>query len=262
MNSVGFVGGGRIVRVFLSGWKQANCMPPAVTVSDPSADALAKLKELFPQVQTTTDNTVSASQEIVFLAVHPPVAKEVLPLLAGSLKARLLVSLAPVLTTENLSGLLRGFPRIARTIPNAPSAVAMGFNPVAFGSGTGTEDQERVLALLRPLGDCPIVSETDLEAYALISGRGPTYLWPLLFELIATARTLGLSAGAAVRAVEKTVLGSLALATGGQMSADEAMDLIPVKPMSEAAVLPAALRASLPGLLAQMRGVSQPGPKP
>lgn len=261
MNGVGFIGGGRIVRVFLSGWKQANCMPSAVTVSDPSAEALAKLKSMFPQVQTTTDNAVPAGQEIVFLAIHPPVAKEVLPLLAGSLKARVLVSLAPVLSTGILSGILRGFKRIARTIPNAPSAVGMGFNPVAFSPGVSPEEQDRLLDVLRPLGACPIVPEPDLDAYALISGRGPTYLWPLLFELIATARSLGLSADAAARAVEKTVLGSLAIATGGQVSADEAMDLIPVKPMSEAAVLPTALRASLPGLLAQMRGASQPGPK-
>ena len=42
--SVGFIGGGRIVRIFLEGWKRANALPAKIVVSDCSADALAKLK--------------------------------------------------------------------------------------------------------------------------------------------------------------------------------------------------------------------------
>ncbi len=42
------------------------------------------------------------------------------------------VSLAPVLTLARLSEMLGGFGRLVRVLPNAPSLVGAGFNPVAF----------------------------------------------------------------------------------------------------------------------------------
>lgn len=257
MNSIGFIGGGRIVRVFLSGWKRANCLPSDITVSDSSPAALAKLNRAFPQVNTTADNTLPARHEVVFLALHPPVAKAVLPQLRVGVKTRLLASLAPMLTVEKLSLALGGFASIARLIPNAPSAVGKGFNPVAFGPAVGGDNQTQLLNLLGPLGDCPVVPERDLESYALISGRGPTYFWPQLYELAALARSFGLPANEALQVTEKMVLGALAVMRDGDLSMEEAMDLIPVKPMPEATALAEALRTALPGLLAQMRGATQ-----
>ena len=79
MNSktIGFVGGGRIARIFLEGWKLANALPASLVVSDCNPGSLAKLKSHFPSVQTAAKNSTAASQDIVFLAVHPPVMAEV-----------------------------------------------------------------------------------------------------------------------------------------------------------------------------------------
>ena len=72
--SVGFIGGGRIVRIFVEGWKRANALPAKIVVSDCNADSLAKLKARFPMVETAAGNSAAgASHDIVFLAVHPPV---------------------------------------------------------------------------------------------------------------------------------------------------------------------------------------------
>jgi pyrroline-5-carboxylate reductase len=46
--TIGFIGGGRITRIFLAGWKRAGMLPGKVVVSDCNADALAKLKSQFP----------------------------------------------------------------------------------------------------------------------------------------------------------------------------------------------------------------------
>lgn len=208
-------------------------------------------------MNTTADNALPSKQDVVFLALHPAVAKEVLPRVANGLEARLVVSLAPTLTVEKLSTMLAGFTSIARLIPNAPSAVCQGYNPVSFAPALEAEDRERLLELLAPLGDCPVVPEPDLEAYALISGRGPTYFWPQLYELAALARSFGLPEKEALQATGKTILGAMAVMRDGALSFDEAMDLVPVKPLPEATALAEALRAALPGLLAQMRGASQ-----
>ena len=75
--SVGFIGGGRVTRIFLEGWKRAQKMPGKVVVSDCNAEALARLRAQFPQVEAAASIGAAAGQGVVFLAVHPPVLTEV-----------------------------------------------------------------------------------------------------------------------------------------------------------------------------------------
>ena len=49
--SIGFIGGGRVTRIFLGGWKQANALPTKIVVSDSNADSLAKLQAEFPSIE-------------------------------------------------------------------------------------------------------------------------------------------------------------------------------------------------------------------
>lgn len=153
---IGFIGGGRITTIFLSAWKDGGVSLKDVIVSDPNAEVLAKLKADFPDIQTVQENSLSAAQDVVFLSLHPPVAKAVLPEIAKVLSPKaVLVSLAPVLTFGKLSGLLGGFSRLARMIPNAPSMVHRGFNPTAYGAGLAAEDRKLLEGLFCPLGEYP-----------------------------------------------------------------------------------------------------------
>jgi pyrroline-5-carboxylate reductase len=136
--TIGFIGGGRITRIFLEGWQRAGQLPGKVVVSDCNAETLAKLKAHFPSVETTAQSAAAAAQDIVFLAVHPPVMAEVATGLKGTFQpGAIVVSLAPKFTIAKLTELLGGFARLARVIPNAPSVIGAGFNPVAFGAACG-----------------------------------------------------------------------------------------------------------------------------
>ncbi len=131
--TIGFIGGGRITRIFLEGWTRAQQLPASITVSDPDAQGLAKLQARIPSVAITADNARAAAQDIVLLAVHPSVMADTVAALEGALKPdALVVSLAPKFTLATLTALLGGFARLARDIPNAPSVVNFGFNPVVF----------------------------------------------------------------------------------------------------------------------------------
>lgn len=234
--SVGFVGGGRIARIMLEGWRRAGAMPDRIVVSDPNAATLNALNAQHPSIETCAgDNCAAAGQSIVFLGLHPGAFGEALPGLAGALAAdAIVVSLAPKLTIEHLSGLLGGFDRIARSIPNAPSIVGAGLNPVAFGPGLGEAEQAAILALLAPLGDTPVVDESTLEAYAVTAAMGPTYLWFQLYGLRDMARSFGLSDEAAATAVDRMTRGALDTMAGSGLTPDEVMDLVAVHPLAEA----------------------------
>jgi pyrroline-5-carboxylate reductase len=233
--NIGFIGGGRVARIFLEGWKRADVLPARIVVSDGNAEALAKLKSRFPGLETAPgNNAASASQDIVFLAVHPPVMAEVTAGIKGNLKpGALVVSLAPKFTLAKLSALLGGFSRLARVIPNAPSVVNFGYNPVAFGPALTTADKAEVTRLLTPLGECPEVEETKLEAFALLTGMGPTYFWFQLQALREVVAEFGLSEEEITPALKRMVCGAARTLLESGLSPAEVMDLIPVKPLAE-----------------------------
>jgi len=256
MASVGFIGGGRIVRVILEGWRRAGYWPARVVVSDSDARALDGVRAAFPEATAVLgDNLMPAGEEVVFLAVHPPVMRNVLGEIRGRVpSSSLVVSLAPKLTITDLAAALGGFGRIARMIPNAPSIVGAGFNPVCFSSGLRAADRQALAALTAPLGASPEVAEPELEAYAVLTGMGPTYLWFQLYELLSLAETFGLGRVAATEALGGMVGGALRTMTESGLSPAEVMDLVPVRPLAEdEEAFKSVYRARLRGIMDKIR---------
>lgn len=253
--TTGFIGGGRITRIFLAGWTRANKLPDRITVSDPNPEALAKLKAQFPSITTTSHNPEAAAADIVFLAVHPPVLADTVAALKGALKPdALVVSLAPKFTVAKLAGLLGGFNRLARVIPNAPSIMGLGFNPLSFAPAVSTGDQAGLTALLAPLGESPVVPEEKLEAYAVLSAMGPTYLWFQLQALREVASGIGLTDAEITPAMKRMVCGGTRTLLESGLSPAEVMDLIPVKPLAEMEAQVAEMyRTRLPGVYQKIK---------
>jgi len=253
--TIGFVGGGRITRILLEGWKRAGQLPGKVVVSDCNVETLAKLKGRFPSIERSAQSTAAAGQDIVFLAVHPPVMAEVATGIKGSLKPdALVVSLAPKFTMAKLTELLGGFRRLARVIPNAPSVVNFGFNPVAFGVALSAAHQAEITALLSPLGECPEVAEAKLEGYALLTGMGPTYLWFQLQSLREVATGFGLNEAEITPALKRMVCGAARTLLESGLAPSEVMDLIPVKPLAEMEAQVSELyRTRLPALFQKIK---------
>ena len=252
---VGFIGAGRIARILLHGWKRQGALPSRVALYDAHPEAVGTLVGLGPAIEASPTLEAAAALDVVFLALHPPVIKEVTDRLGAALGAKtILISLAPKFTLEKLSGLLSGFQRIVRVIPNAPSFVGKGFNPLAFSKALSAEDRNRVTDLLAPLGDLPEVDERHLEAYAILTAMGPTYFLPQLNALKSLGESFGLSETAALAACEKMLAGTLALVSGSGLPHDAIMDLIPVKPMAEEVeTLTTAYQRKLNGLMEKLR---------
>jgi pyrroline-5-carboxylate reductase len=231
--AVGMVGGGRIARILLGGWVRANESLPGLVVSDNDSESLNRLKAEFPSVVVTQDNREAARQAVVLFALHPPAFAGVLAEIKASLSPEaVLVSLAPVWTMSRICGALGGFNRLARVIPNAPSIIGQGYNPVTLSEELSAEERSRVFALFAPLGACPEVAESSLEAYAIVAAMGPTYLWYQLYQLIDLGVQFGLTREAAVEAVAAMVNGTSSTMTGSGLPPEGVMDLIPVKPLA------------------------------
>ena len=175
--SLGFIGGGRITKIFLQAFANKNCEFHSVMVYDTNIEVTKALQKQFPQIEIAEEPYEAASKSTVFIALHPPVILETLNKIKGIISDdALLISLAPKITIEKIGEKIKTV-NIARMIPNATSFINEGYNPITFAAGFPGNDKEEVLHLLKLLGTTFEVAESKLEGYALLSAMLPTYFW-------------------------------------------------------------------------------------
>ncbi|MDH7494002.1 MAG: NAD(P)-binding domain-containing protein [Candidatus Saccharicenans sp.] len=231
---VGFIGGGRITRIILNGWKRKIALPPEVRVTEIKPDQAEKLKTMFPEVQLVNKVEDLAGSEIVFLAVHTPVLPEVLGELKKILQPEMVIcSFVPKSSLSRLSEALGGFDRLVRLNPLATSYINAGYNPASFGPGLSPDDKNLFLSQMAVLGQVPEVKDELIETYASISAMGPSYLWFLFYELVRLGEEFGLSREQALAAISSMLIGAARTMVESGLSPEEVMDLIPARPFGQ-----------------------------
>jgi pyrroline-5-carboxylate reductase len=232
--SIGFIGGGRVTKIFLKAFSNKNEFFKSVSVYDPNAGVLASLKKAFPDITAVDTASVPAKQDYVFIALHPPVIMETLEKIQNEInKNTVLISLAPKITIEKIRGKLTPGTRVIRLIPNATSYINKGYNPVCFSSEFPADEKKSLLSLLGLLGHTFEVDENKLEAYAIMSAMLPTYFWFQWRELTDIGIKMGLTEKEASESVKETSSAALSTMFESGLSVSEVIDLIPVKPIAE-----------------------------
>ena len=231
--SIGFIGGGRVTRILLQAFKNKNAKFSKIVVIDTNPDVSGNLKKSFPDIQI--DNaSVAASQDIVFISLHPPVVMNTLEIIKDSINSNtIVISLAPKIPITKISSNLNQVKNIARLIPNATSFINEGYNPVCFSSDFTSNEKQHVLDLLKLMGNTFEVPEEKLESYAIMSAMLPTYFWFQWKELSEIGQKTGLTEKESNESIYNTLIDSLNLIYKSGMSSLEVMDLIPVKPIAE-----------------------------
>jgi len=252
-DSISFIGSGRIARIMLGGWKQANALPRSILAFDTNPAAVAALQADFPAVKSATLEQ-AAGADLVFAALHPPAMAEMLASIAGKLKTNaVFCSLAPKIKLAVLKDKLGGFGRLMRMNPNSPSIIGQGYNPIAFADDLPTAVRDQLLSLMKPLGQSPQVAEKLLESYAVISAMGPTYFGFQFAEVEKLAISFGLDPEAARSAMRAMLTGTVEMLFASDLPKEQALDLVPVRPMAaHEAEITQMLQSQLGGIHAKL----------
>jgi len=231
--TLGFIGGGRITKILLRAFWNEDVSFDKIVVYDLNPEPAANLQRQFPSI-VVSDPDQAASQDIVVIALHPPVIMEMLGKIQPFVSAETtLLSLAPKITMDKISQKLGEATRIVRLIPNATSIINEGYNPVCFSSGIQAGDKKLILQMLGVMGKTFEVPESKLEAYAIVSAMAPTYFWFQWKKLCDIGELVGLEKKDAEQTVEQTMNAALNTMFRSGMSWEEVADLIPVKPIGE-----------------------------
>lgn len=233
MKSIGFIGGGRITKIFLQALTNKQIDLSAVQVSDTNPEVLKALHDQFPNIQVTDSCELAAKQELVIIALHPPVIMETLEQIKTLFTEKTqVVSFAPKISIEKIAAKL-ATKSIARMIPNATSYINDGYNPLSFSAEFPSGDKISLLELLKIMGRTFEVEESKLEAYAMVSAMLPTYFWFQWKKMQDLALQMGLNESESKETVHQTLLAAIELLFNSELDYDEIMDLIPVKPIGE-----------------------------
>ena len=232
--SLGFIGGGRITKVMLQVITNNKTEYKAIVVYDTNPLVLAALKKQFPVITVADSDMEPAKQDMVFIALHPPVILAALDLVKDQFKpGSVLISLAPTISIEKIASLLPNFKNIVRLIPNATSIVNEGYNPVCFAKEMTDWKKQTMLTIFRRMGRTFEVPEQKLESYAIMSAMLPTYFWFQWKELIDIGIRIGLTEDESRNSLRDTMLAAIRTYFYSGLNPDEVMDLIPVKPIAE-----------------------------
>jgi len=231
--SLGFIGGGRITKIFLQAFQNKAVNFNSIVVYDTNNDVLEALKNHFPNIQMTDSSKLAAKQDIVFIALHPPVIMETLEQIKSSISEKtLVVSFAPKISIEKIASKL-ATKNIVRMIPNATSFINEGYNPLSFALEFSSIEKQSLIKKLTTLGKTFEVEEPKLEAYAMVSAMLPTYFWFQWKEMEKLGEQMGLTASESKRTIQQTLLAAIDLFYNSELSSNEVIDLIPVKPIGE-----------------------------
>lgn len=231
--TIGFIGGGRITKIFLEGFKNKSIEFKAVTVYDHNAETLDLLKNTYPYIEKVDSPEEAAKTDVVILAVHPPVVMETLDKIAGVVNEEtFVVSLAPKITIEKIASKVKTA-NIVRMIPNATSYINAGYNPLSFHPEMLKKEKKQIKKLFKPLGKTFETEEYKLEGYAIISAMLPTCFWFQWQELESIGEKTGLSKKEAAKTIRNTLKNAIKLYYKSGLKPEEVMNLIPVKPIGE-----------------------------
>ncbi len=232
--SFGFIGGGRIVTILLNALKNVNKLPNNICVSDNNKVVLEKLQNKFSGINVSEDNSIPAKCELVFISLHPPVIIPTLESIKENLKANsIIISLAPKVTINMIKDKLGADVKVVRLIPNAPSFINKGYNPVVFSANISDKEKSELLELLNIFGNTPEVDEEKLESYAIITAMGPTYFWFQMEKLFNLGKEFGLTEQELKKSMVEMFKGAVDTLFSSDLNFSEVIDLIPVKPLKE-----------------------------
>jgi len=231
--TLGFIGGGRITKIFLQSIENKNLIFKSIVVCDTDVEVVNSLKKQYPRIQISDCDGLAARQDIVFIALHPPMILDVLRNVNSFIDDDTqVISLAPKISIDKLSERL-STKKIARMIPNATSFINEGYNPITFSKGFSEEDRNTFIKLFGFTGNLFEVEEPKLEAYAILSAMLPTYFWFQFQELQKLGPKMGLSNEETMQSIKQTLIAAIDMYYNSGLSPDEVIDLIPVKPLSD-----------------------------
>ncbi len=234
---VAIVGVGNIGRILLTRLLAAGV--PAANLVACDADpkrAEAARNEHGVHIATLSDPALCEA-DLFLLAPPPKAVADIIRALAPRLHAgQVVVSMAAAVPLKLLESLVPAGVCVVRVLPNAPSLVGQGMNPVSYPATATPRARQMVEAVLAILGQTIEVSDEQMNWCVGLSGAAMRSLLPALEGMTQAGIEAGLTPELARRVAAQVMLGTAALALETDLSFEQIKALTPMQTVDEPAV--------------------------
>lgn len=228
------IGAGRIGTILLRRLLAAGVPASRLTVNDiDGSQANAAATALGIRVASLDERAISGS-DAVLVATPPPEVLEVLGTVREWLrKGQAIISFAAGVPLALLEQRVPEGVAVARVMPNAPSLVGRGMNPVVYATQAPPESRALVEALLAVLGGSIIVDDSQMNACVGLTGAAMRSVLPVLEGMTRAGVEAGLFEKDARRVAAAVVAGSAALVSETELGFEEMRSLTPMRTLDE-----------------------------
>lgn len=231
------IGAGNIGRILLERLRFAGILPKNLAVCETDPSRQSTVVERYGVQTIFLTGTTACTADIFLLATPPPATLQVLEALASQLKpGQVVVSFAAAIPLTRLEALTPEGVAVARVMPNAPSLVGQGMNPVAFGASVTPEARALVEAVLAALGETIEVQDEQMNWCVGLTGAAMRSVLPVLEGMAQAGLEAGLPAETARRVAAQVMLGTATLVLCTGRSFDSLKSLTPMQTVDEARV--------------------------
>jgi pyrroline-5-carboxylate reductase len=219
---IAFLGGGNMARALIGGLAAKGYAPQSISVIEVSPQARQRLAAEHGVHTSAAPDAATAAAEVLVLATKPQDLKTALKPLAGTMKEKLVISIAAGVRTDALSRWLGGHRKLVRCMPNTPALVGAGIAALYAVPGINSREREKAETILRAVGEAVWVDdERLLDPVTALSGSGPAYVFWFIEQLASSGEKLGLPKDVSARLAMQTVLGAARLAAQSDKSPAE-----------------------------------------
>lgn len=220
--SIAFLGGGNMANALIGGLLARGYERRSIAVIEVSPAARERLAEQHGVRVSTAPDASTLEAETLVLAVKPQDMKAALASLAGSLRGKLVISIAAGVRLEALSRWLEGHRKLVRCMPNMPALIGAGITALCALPEVSAEERSTAQAILGAVGEIVWVDdERLLDPVTAVSGSGPAYVFWFIEQLATSAEKLGLPKDVSRKLALQTVLGAAKLAAASDKSPAE-----------------------------------------
>ncbi|MGL5273001.1 MAG: pyrroline-5-carboxylate reductase [Phocaeicola sp.] len=205
------IGGGNMGGAIARGLAKGSIIATGnITVTDPYAEVLKKLKDEFPEMNTTTDNRSAVEKaDIIILAVKPWLVKQVLSAIQLT-NRQVLVSVAAGITFEQLIESTNPEITIFRLIPNTAITYMESMNLIA--SHNASKEQEEILIkMFNEMGLSMLIPESWMAATTALTSCGIAFVLKYIQAGMQAGVEMGVPPQAAMKMVAQSVKGAAEL---------------------------------------------------
>jgi pyrroline-5-carboxylate reductase len=219
---IAFLGGGNMASALIGGLLKKGVDASSISVVEVSPAARERLAARHGVRASTAPDAATQTADTLVLAVKPQDLRPLAAALAGSVRGKLVVSIAAGVRLEALSRWLGGHRKLVRCMPNTPALIGAGISGLYALPEVSPEERNRTETILGAVGEVVwLTEERLLDPVTAVSGSGPAYVFWFIEQLAESAKKMGIPADAALKLALHTVLGAAKLAAGSEESPAE-----------------------------------------